>query len=111
MTIENGTVLKHQVDAGQIILPDEEQIPSQYRYLTQWAKTNGYDHYELSNFSKEDYRSIHNQHYWFTVPIWALVQVRIPLTEKEGFGTSVTTTCILKVWLYRGEIEYQRTHK
>ena len=64
LTIENGTVLKHQVDTGQIILPNEEQILSQYRYLTQWARTNGYDHYELSNFSRKDYRSIHNQHYW-----------------------------------------------
>jgi len=64
LTIENGTVLKHQVDTGQLILPNEEQILSQYRYLTQWARTNGYDHYELSNFSKDGYRSIHNQHYW-----------------------------------------------
>ena len=64
LTIEDGTVLKHQVDAGAIVLPNEDQILTQYSYLTQWAQANGYDHYELSNFSKNDYRSMHNQHYW-----------------------------------------------
>lgn len=36
-----------------------------------------------------------------TVRIWALDQVRIRLTESEGFGASVTTTYILKVRLLR----------
>jgi oxygen-independent coproporphyrinogen-3 oxidase len=68
LTVEHGTVLKHQVESGKIILPSDDGILSQYTYLIEWARKNKYDHYELSSFSKMEFQSIHNQHYWSYQP-------------------------------------------
>ena len=35
-----------------------------YDLITKTLKNNGYIHYEISNFSKEGYSSIHNLTYW-----------------------------------------------
>ena len=68
LTVEENTVLDHQITKGTIELPGEEEILSQYSYLRKWAQERGYEHYELSNFSKSGYRSTHNQHYWSYEP-------------------------------------------
>ncbi len=68
LTVEENTVLDHQITKGTVKLPGEEEILSQYSYLRKWAQEHGYEHYELSNFSKSGYRSTHNQHYWSYEP-------------------------------------------
>lgn len=68
LTVEDNTALAHQIERGDIELPSEEEVLSQYAYLRKWASKNGYEHYELSNFSKSGYRSVHNQHYWSYEP-------------------------------------------
>ena len=35
-----------------------------YKYIEDFLKNNGYLHYEVSNYSKEGYQSIHNLNYW-----------------------------------------------
>ena len=35
-----------------------------YEYICRYLKNNGYNHYEISNFSKENYESKHNLVYW-----------------------------------------------
>lgn len=68
LTVEDNTVLDFQIKNGQLSLPEEEEILSQYEYLRRWAKEQRYEHYELSNFAKSGFRSNHNQHYWSYQP-------------------------------------------
>ena len=35
-----------------------------YDYICKFLKENGYNHYEISNFSKKGYESKHNMNYW-----------------------------------------------
>jgi len=42
----------------------EELESKMYYYIMDYLKNIGYNHYEISNFSKEGYRSIHNLTYW-----------------------------------------------
>ena len=53
LTVEENTALAHQVKKGTTLLPDEEAVLAQYEQLRTWARTQGYEHYELSNYSKE----------------------------------------------------------
>ncbi len=64
LTIEQHTLLHHQVKKHRYnILPD-----TAYEYcfeqIHQFARTNGYAHYEISNFARKNYRSLHNSNYW-----------------------------------------------
>ena len=45
-------------------LPDEEEQVAQYRVLLDRAEAAGYEPYEISNFARPGFRSVHNQLYW-----------------------------------------------
>ncbi|HCP40780.1 MAG TPA: coproporphyrinogen III oxidase [Cryomorphaceae bacterium] len=68
LSVEENTVLASQVKKGTTILPREEVVLEQYQQLGKWAQAQGYEHYELSNYSKPGKRSAHNQHYWSYQP-------------------------------------------
>src|SRR5262249_42178657 len=45
-------------------LPAEETTIAQYRVLCEHAAAHGFDHYEISNWARPGFRSVHNQIYW-----------------------------------------------
>lgn len=64
LTVEQGTVLAHQIKKGRAKSPDDEQSSRQYEILQTTLLKNGYEQYEVSNFAKPGYRSKHNTGYW-----------------------------------------------
>ncbi len=68
LTVEEKTVLYHNVRSGKTILPSDEVIVAQFEALRAWASEQGYTHYELSNFAQPDKYSRHNSHYWSGQP-------------------------------------------
>jgi len=63
LIIEDKTILKYQID-NKIIKPlDDDLIADMYDYIKSRLKDN-YHHYEISNFAKKGYESIHNLKYW-----------------------------------------------
>lgn len=61
---ENGTILYYRKMKRQISPLQEEESLSQYRLLTEFSNREGYEHYEISNFSLPGHMSIHNSNYW-----------------------------------------------
>jgi len=45
-------------------LPDENFVADEFLSLSSYMTNNGFDHYEVSNFSKSNLRSRHNLKYW-----------------------------------------------
>lgn len=68
LTVEEKTVLYHNVRSGKTTLPSDEVIVAQFEALRSWASEQGYTHYELSNFAQPDKYSRHNSHYWSGQP-------------------------------------------
>jgi len=68
LTVEEKTVLYHNVRSGKTTLPSDEVIVAQFEALRAWASEQGYTHYELSNFALPDKYSRHNSHYWSGQP-------------------------------------------
>jgi oxygen-independent coproporphyrinogen-3 oxidase len=64
LTVENKTVLAHQVRKGLTILPPDEEFARQYRQLVAKSKQAGILQYELSNFARPGYEAKHNSSYW-----------------------------------------------
>lgn len=68
LTVETNTALHHQIEKGKVQPMDDEQSLRQYRLLQELLLANGYDQYEISNFSKPGYVSRHNASYWSGAP-------------------------------------------
>lgn len=61
---EEGTCLYKMLENGEVKEIDEELSLSMYNALVSKLTTNGYEHYEISNFARPGYRSRHNSSYW-----------------------------------------------
>jgi oxygen-independent coproporphyrinogen-3 oxidase len=64
LTVEKGTLLEKKVHNKIMSIPDEEHIISQYKTLVSKLESVGIEQYEISNFSKKGYHSVHNSNYW-----------------------------------------------
>lgn len=68
LTVEEGTALHHFVTTGKSQPVDEEKASNQFDILISTLTSNGYDHYEISNFGKPGSYAVHNTNYWMRVP-------------------------------------------
>jgi oxygen-independent coproporphyrinogen-3 oxidase len=64
LTFETGTVFGKMLEKGLIAEVDEEESIALFNTLIEKAVAAGFIHYEISNFGKPGYFSIHNSNYW-----------------------------------------------
>ena len=64
LTVEPKTALKKLIDTGKIAEPQDEAASNHFMILVEMLQKNGFIHYELSNFGKENYFSKNNSAYW-----------------------------------------------
>ena len=64
LTFEPGTVFAKMLMKGTISEIDENDSAAQFNILIQKAESAGFVQYEISNFGKPGYFSIHNSNYW-----------------------------------------------
>lgn len=64
LMIEEGTLLYRMVEEGKVCEVDETTSLEMYRSLVDMLRKAGYEHYEISNFSKPGHRAMHNSSYW-----------------------------------------------
>ena len=72
LTFEPGTIFDHWRKKGKLAPEPEEKSIQQYRILREKMLSAGFDHYELSNFSRGAYISRHNMLYWSGLPYLGL---------------------------------------
>jgi oxygen-independent coproporphyrinogen-3 oxidase len=68
LTIEPGTVFGKMKEKGLFEEAGEEKSNSEFNILVKKMESAGFIHYEISNFGKPGYFSIHNSNYWKQVP-------------------------------------------
>jgi oxygen-independent coproporphyrinogen-3 oxidase len=64
LTIEKGTVFGKLLEKGKLTEIDENDSAAQFNTLIEKAAAAGFIQYEISNFSKPGYFSVHNSNYW-----------------------------------------------
>lgn len=64
LTVEPKTALKKLIQTGKISEPKDEVSQEHFQILVDTLQENGFIHYELSNFGKENYFSKNNSAYW-----------------------------------------------
>lgn len=72
LMLEEGTALTLLEKQGKIKLPKEEEWIQMSDLTTKRLLENGYNRYEISNFSLEGYESKHNYSYWEGLPYLGL---------------------------------------
>ena len=65
---EEGTKLYYLLEKGKIKPISEELSLRMFDTLVDELVANGYEHYEISNFAKQGFRSVHNSNYWRAIP-------------------------------------------
>lgn len=64
LTVEPKTALKKLIQTGKIAEPKDDTAQEHFQILVDVLQENGFIHYELSNFGKENYFSKNNSAYW-----------------------------------------------
>lgn len=64
LTVEPGTALKKYMDDGIIKRVDDKTAGEQFHWMTARLESEGFVHYEISNFGKPGYFSRNNTAYW-----------------------------------------------
>jgi len=64
LTVEPKTALNKLIQTGKITKPKDEVAEAHFQILVEMLEKNGFIHYELSNFGKENYFSKNNSGYW-----------------------------------------------
>lgn len=68
LSYEKNTVLWRMRELGKVVEIVDESAEEMYNLLIKYANNYGFEHYEISNFSRPNYRSQHNSTYWKSVP-------------------------------------------
>ena len=67
LQVEVGTYLYHLVQKNLISIPSESIDEAMYDTMMEGLKVLGFERYEISNFSKDNFYSRHNLKYWHYV--------------------------------------------
>jgi oxygen-independent coproporphyrinogen-3 oxidase len=64
LTVEPKTALSKLIQTGKIAKPNDDLAQEHFQIMVETLEENGFIHYELSNFGKENYFSKNNSAYW-----------------------------------------------
>lgn len=64
LILENHTVFMNRMRRGKLPLPKEDLEAEMFEYIISELEKAGFEHYEISNFSKPGFESRHNLMYW-----------------------------------------------
>ncbi|MDQ0223569.1 radical SAM family heme chaperone HemW [Streptococcus moroccensis] len=64
LILENHTVFMNRQRRGHLHLPHEDLESDMFEYILNELEANGFEHYEISNFTKPGFESRHNLMYW-----------------------------------------------
>jgi oxygen-independent coproporphyrinogen-3 oxidase len=79
LQLEPQTRLAELVAEGSLKLPPEDEVVAMMQLTMDFLRESGYEHYEISNYARPEFRSIHNVGYWSG-------------REYLGFGAGASST-------------------
>jgi len=68
LTVEKNTVFGNWIRKGKIGIVSNDNSAHEFEYIMETLEINGYQQYEVSNFSQPGFISKHNSNYWKEVP-------------------------------------------
>lgn len=72
LILEHHTVFMNRMRRGKLNLPTEDLEAEMFEYIIDQLEQNGFEHYEISNFTKPGFESRHNLMYWDNVEYYGV---------------------------------------
>lgn len=105
---EDGTPLKRDLDAGRLVLPDEEDERRMYDDTLRILAENGYQQYEISNFAKPGRECRHNIGYWTRVPYIGLGASAASMLNTKSGGLRLTNPASIRDYIAMADAQAWR---
>lgn len=86
LTIEEGTPFFQLEQEGKLPLPDEDESAGMYEIAAEVLAASGYEQYEIANFARAGYRSVHNSGYWNRRPFLGFGAGAHSFLRSPGYG-------------------------
>jgi oxygen-independent coproporphyrinogen-3 oxidase len=110
LTVEEGTVLHHQINKKQSAPVDAEQSAGQFEILMEQAAVMGYEHYEISNLAKPGQYAIHNTNYWRGKPYLGIGPSAHSFDGEHRRWNIANNALYTKNILQDGKLIYEEEH-
>ena len=94
LTIEEGTPFGHWASRGMIPLPNPDLAADMYEWASEFFAENGYQQYEISNWTKPNHECQHNLQYWRNLPYLGFG------AGAHGYATGTRYSNILGIQTY-----------
>ncbi len=107
LTVEKETVLDNWIRKGKSEAPDEGESHKQFLMGSEILSNAGYEHYELSNFAKPDFKAVHNSAYWKSRPYLG-VGPSAHSFDGESRQWNVTNNRLYQSAIEAGELNFER---
>ncbi len=91
LIVEEGTLLKQNIDNGVYSLPPPEYERRMYYTAREMLIENGFEHYEVSNFAKGGYECAHNMGTWKRKPYLGFGVAAASLIDRNTRRQNSTT--------------------
>lgn len=107
---EEGTPLYRMLEQNKIMETPEETERKMYEALIDTMRHSGYEHYEISNFARDGYRSQHNSSYWNLTPYLGIGAAAHSFDGRATRSSNPPHLIIYIEALERGELPAVREH-
>lgn len=96
LILEKDTTMEELISKGKLNLPEEDIEREMYWKVKNVLENNGYNQYEISNFSKEKYESKHNLNCW---------------NQEEYIGFGIAAHSYLNRTRFQNDIDFNKYEK
>ncbi len=85
---------------------DQDKDREMYEYIRDTLRKNGYKHYEISNYAKDGYQSIHNKNYWLNGSYYGFGLGAVSYLDNNRISNTKNMSKYLKdMYVYKSEYE------
>lgn len=99
LIVEEGTPFFEEERKGTLALPSDEDERAMYRFTVSYLAEHGYPQYEISNFARSGFESLHNTGYWERVPYLGIGLGAASLVRDEEGDVRFHNTADLEAYL------------
>ncbi|MGL5256288.1 MAG: radical SAM family heme chaperone HemW [Proteocatella sp.] len=86
LIIEENTLMNRWLNEGKMKPVSDDLYVDMYRYMIDFLSKNGYMQYEISNFAKPGFESLHNSAYWIRQDYLGLGASSHSLIDNQRFS-------------------------